>query len=188
MNNKLDDVLDLTREISQQDNEEEIDFSITEFGEKLLSTKDVEFLWTARNASTSVKSASTNIKSFNDQNIAKNVIENGSVRLGDEVFVYSKSYNWKVHELRNFIKWMIEKSTNNDELLDSLLAILGPTFVPKLKGLDAVSTTRNLNPEMIRDTFLYKEWKEKPDLKTINTNNKTAPNWAKDLKHNERKK
>ena len=188
MNNKIEDILDLTREISLQDNEEEIDFSITEFGEKLLSTKDIEFLWTARNASTSVKSASTNIKSFNDQNIAKNVNENGSVRLGDEVFVFSKSYNWKVHELRNFIKWMIEKSTNNDELLDSLLAILGPTFVPKLKGLDSVSTTRNLNPEMIRDTFLYKEWKEKADLKTINTNNKTAPNWAKDLKHNERKK
>ena len=187
MNNKIDDVLDLTREISLQDNEEEIDFSITEFGEKLLSTKDVEFLWTARNASTSVKSASTNIKSFNDQNIAKNVNENGSVRLGDEVFVFSKSYNWKVHELRNFIKWMIEKSTNNDELLDSLLAILGPTFVPKLKGLDAVSTTRNLNPEMIRDTFLYKEWNEKADLKTINTNNKTAPKWAIELKDGERR-
>ena len=93
MNNKIEDILDLTREISQQDSEEEIDFSITEFGEKLLSTNDIEFLWTARNASSSVKSASTNIKSFNDQNIAKNVNENGSVRLGDEVFVYSKSYN-----------------------------------------------------------------------------------------------
>ena len=188
MNNKIDEVLDLTREISQQDNEEEIDFSITEFGEQLLSTEDIEFLWTARSASTSVKIASTNIKSFNDQKIASNVNENGSIRLGDEVFVYSKSYKWKVHELRNFIKWVIEKSSNNDELIESLLAILGPTFVPKLKGLDAVSATRNLNPEMIRDTFLYKEWKEKADLKSININNKTAPNWAKNLKHNERKK
>ena len=35
MNNKINDVLDLTREISQQDNEEEIDFSITDFGEEL---------------------------------------------------------------------------------------------------------------------------------------------------------
>ena len=41
---------------------------------------------------------------------------------------------------------------------------------------------------MIRDTFLYKEWKEKADLKTININNNSAPNWTKDLKHNERKK
>ncbi len=98
MNNKIDEVLDLTREISQQDNEEEIDFSITEFGEQLLSTEDIEFLWTARSASTSVKAASTNIKSFNDQKIASNVNENGSIRLGDEVFVYSKSYNCKINK------------------------------------------------------------------------------------------
>ena len=65
---------------------------------------------------------------------------------------------------------------------------MGATFVPKLKGLDAVSANRNLNPEMIRDTFLYKEWKEKADLKTININNKSEPNWTKDLKHSERKK
>ena len=123
-----------------------------------------------------------------DQKIANDVNENGSVRLGDEVFVYSKSYNWKVQDLRNFINWIVEKSNNSEELIDSLLAIMGATFVPKLKGLDAVSANRNLNPEMIRDTFLYKEWKEKADLKTININNKSAPNWTKDLKHSERKK
>ena len=32
MNNKIDEVLELTREISLQDNEEDIDFSVTEFG------------------------------------------------------------------------------------------------------------------------------------------------------------
>jgi hypothetical protein len=41
---------------------------------------------------------------------------------------------------------------------------------------------------MIRDTFLYKEWKDKPDLKTINTNSPSAPSWTKDLKHKERRK
>ena len=40
---------------------------------------------------------------------------------------------------------------------------------------------------MIRDTFLYKEWKEKADLKSINTHNSTAPKWAKELGHKERK-
>ena len=139
MNNKIDDVLDLTREISLQDGEEDIDFSVTEFGDQLFSTNDIEFLWVARNASGSVKNASTSIKSFNDQKIANDVNENGAVRLGDEVFVYSKSYNWKVQDLRNLINWVIEKSSNNEELIDSLLAIVGPTFVPKLKGLDAVS-------------------------------------------------
>ena len=51
MNNKIDDVLDLTREISLQDGEEDIDLSVTEFGDQLLSTNDIEFLWVARNAS-----------------------------------------------------------------------------------------------------------------------------------------
>ena len=92
-----------------------------------------------------------------------------------------------MQDLRKFIEWVIEKSDNNEELVESLLAILGHTFVPKLKGLDAFSNSKNINPEMIRDTFLYKEWKEKADLKSINTNNSTAPNWAKELGHKERK-
>ena len=37
------------------------------------------------------------------RNIAKNVEENGPVRLGDEVFVFNKSYSWKVQDLRKFI-------------------------------------------------------------------------------------
>ena len=50
------------------------------------------------------------------------------------------------------------------------------------------TTSNNKNVKrMIRDTFLYKEWKEKADLKSINTNNSTAPKWAKELGHKERK-
>ena len=186
MSNNLDEILSLTKEITYQDGDD-FDITVTEYGEELSKTKDIEFLWIARNTSSTVKKASTNIKSFNDQNIAKNVEENGPVRLGDEVFVFNKSYSWKVQDLRKFIEWIIEKSDNNEELVESLLAILGQTFVPKLKGLDAFSNSKNINPEMIRDTFLYKEWKEKADLKCINTNNSTAPKWAKELGHKERK-
>ena len=186
MSNNLDEILSLTKEITYQDGDD-FDITVTEYGEELSKTKDIEFLWIARNTSSTVKKASTNIKSFNDQNIAKNVEENGPVRLGDEVFVFNKSYSWKVQDLRKFIEWIIEKSDNNEELVESLLAILGQTFVPKLKGLDAFSNSKNINPEMIRDTFLYKEWKEKADLKSINTNTSTAPKWAKELGHKERK-
>ena len=186
MSNNLDEILSLTKEITYQDGDD-FDITVTEYGEELSKTKDIEFLWIARNTSSTVKKASTNIKSFNDQNIAKNVEENGPVRLGDEVFVFNKSYSWKVQDLRKFIEWIIEKSDNNEELVESLLAILGQTFVPKLKGLDAFSNSKNINPDMIRDTFLYKEWKEKADLKSINTKNSTAPKWAKELGHKERK-
>ena len=186
MSNNLDEILSLTKEIAYQDGDD-FDITVTEYGEELSKTNDIEFLWIARNTSSTVKKASTSIKSFNDQNIAKNVEENGPVRLGDEVFVFNKSYSWKVQDLRKFIEWIIEKSDNNEELVESLLAILGQTFVPKLKGLDAFSNSKNINPDMIRDTFLYKEWKEKADLKSINTNNSTAPKWAKELGHKERK-
>ena len=187
MSNNLDEILSLTKEITYQDGDD-FDITVTEYGEELSKTKDIEFLWIARNTSSTVKKASTNIKSFNDQNIAKNVEENGPVRLGDEVFVFNKSYSWKVQDLRKFIEWIIEKSDNNEELVESLLAILGQTFVPKLKGLDAFSNSKNINPEMIRDTFLYKEWKEKAELKSINTNSLSAPKWAKELNHKERKR
>ena len=123
-----------------------------------------------------------------DGKMAKNIEDSGAIRLGDEVFVFNKSYTWKVQDLKNLINWIIEKSTDNEELSQALLAIMGQNFVPKLKGLDAVASGRNQNPDMIRDTFLHKEWKDKPELKSININNTSAPMWAKDLKHKERRK
>ncbi|MBC8480162.1 MAG: hypothetical protein ISQ80_04610 [Candidatus Actinomarina sp.] len=187
MVNNIDEILELTKEISFQDTEE-VDFAVTKFGEELINTKDLEFLWVARNATNIVKNKSSDIKTFSDYKMAEDIEGNGPVRLGDEVFIYNKSYNWKVQDLRNFVKWLVEKSSSNEELIDSLLAVMGQSFVPKLKGLDSVSNSKSLNTDMIRDTFLYKEWKDKPDLKTINTNTASAPSWAKDLKHKERRK
>ena len=74
MSNNLDEILSLTKEITYQDGDD-FDITVTEYGEELSKTKDIEFLWIARNTSSTVKKASTNIKSFNDQNIAKNVAE-----------------------------------------------------------------------------------------------------------------
>ena len=187
MINNIDEILELTKELSAQDSEE-VDLTVTEYGEELANTQDLEFLWVARNATNIVKRKSSDIKSFSDTKMAENIEGNGPVRLGDEVFVFNKSYSWKVQDLRNFVKWIIDKSNSEDELIDNLMAIMGQNFVPKLKGLDAISNSKDLNTDMIRDTFLYKEWKEKPDLKSINANNSSAPNWAKELKHNERRK
>ena len=108
--------------------------------------------------------------------------------LGNEVFAYSKSSTWKTNDPEILIKWLVTKAEDEEPLIEDLLAVLGRTFVPKLMGLDAVAQKRGKDPKVIRDTFLYKEWKEKPDLKTINTENKSAPKWAQDLSHGERKK
>jgi|TARA_B110000263_G_scaffold83386_1_gene73002 hypothetical protein len=187
MTNNIDHILELTKEVSAQDSDE-IDLTVTKFGEELSNTDDLEFLWVARSTTNIVKNTSTDIKNFSDNRMAKNIEGNGAVRFGDEVFVFNKSYTWKVHDLENLIHWIIEKASDDEELTEALLAIMGQNFVPKMKGLDAVASIRNQNTDMIRDTFLYKDWKDTPDLKSINVNNTTAPMWAKDLKHKERRK
>jgi len=71
--------------------------------------------------------------------------------------------------------------------LDDLIAICGATFVPKLRGLDAVADKKGMDRQLARDTFIEKEWDKEPKLQVINTNNESAPVWAKKLNENERK-
>src|SRR6056300_824360 len=63
MVNNIDEILELTKEISFQDTEE-VDFAVTKFGEELINTKDLEFLWVARNATNIVKNKSSDIKTL----------------------------------------------------------------------------------------------------------------------------
>jgi len=186
MEKVLNEVLHLSGEIANQERGEE-DLGVTEFGEKLITSEDIEFLWVARNASGSAKKATTSIKSYSDNKISDDISKKGSIRLGNEVFVYSKSSSWKTNDLEVLIKWLVIEANSKEELIEHLVAVLGKTFVPKLMGLDAVSKKRGKDPQVIRDTFLYKEWKEKPDLKTIHTESKIAPEWVKNLSHGERK-
>lgn len=187
MDNMLDDVLVLSGEIAQQE-ETENDLSVTAFGEKLVKSKDIEFLWVARNASSSAKKATTTIKKYSDEKMSEDVLTNGSIRLGNQVFVYSKSSSWKVSDISSFVEWIVSKSENKEEIVEDIIAILGKSFVPKLMGLDAVAKKRGKDPKVIRDTFLYKEWKEQPDLKSINTGSNSAPKWVHELSHGERRK
>ena len=187
METVLREVLHLSGEIADQEIGEE-DIGVTEFGEKLISSNDIEFLWVARNASGSAKKATTSIKNYSDKKISEDIAKEGSIRLGNEVFVYSKSSSWKTNNLEVLIKWLVKEASTEEVLIEDLIAVVGKTFVPKLMGLDAVSKRRGKDPQVTRDTFLYKEWKDKPDLKTIHTESKVAPEWVQNLAHGERKK
>ena len=187
MDTIVSEVLDLSGELVGQEKEEK-DFGVTEFGEKLTNSNDMEFLWVVRSASGSAKNATTSIKNYSEERISDDVSKNGSIRLGNEVFVYSKSSTWKTNDPAILIKWLVTNAKDNETLIEDLLSVLGRSFVPKLMGLDAVAKKRDKDPQVIRDTFLYKEWKEKPDLKSINTEAKSSPKWAQDLTHGERKK
>ena len=47
MTNNLDQILELTKEVSAQDTAE-LDLTVTKYGEELSNTDDLEFLWVAR--------------------------------------------------------------------------------------------------------------------------------------------
>ena len=58
MTNNIDHILELTKEVSAQDSDE-IDLTVTKFGEELSNTDDLEFLWVARSTTNIVKNTST---------------------------------------------------------------------------------------------------------------------------------
>ena len=54
MANNLDQILELTREVSAQETSE-LDLTVTKYGEELSNTDDLEFLWVARGTTNLVK-------------------------------------------------------------------------------------------------------------------------------------
>ena len=57
MTNNLDQILELTKEVSAQDTAE-LDLTVTKYGEELSNTDDLEFLWVARGTTNLVKNTS----------------------------------------------------------------------------------------------------------------------------------
>ena len=57
MTNNLDQILELTKEVSAQDTAE-LDLTVTKYGEELSNTDDLEFLWVARGTTNLVKNLS----------------------------------------------------------------------------------------------------------------------------------
>ena len=93
----------------------------------------------------------------------------------------------KTIDLKKLIDWATNKKLSDDEI-ENLVALCGNTFVPKLRGLDAVAEKKGMDKQLARDTFIEKIWDEEPKLQVIKTSNDTAPVWAKDLKEMERRK
>ncbi len=126
------------------------------------------------------------IREFADTRIALDVEEKGAVKMQGKVFNFSKGYKTKVQNLDNLIQWMTERNLTEDVIKD-IKAIIGETFTPKLRGLDAVATRRGMNPTTVRDTFLVKEWDDKPKLQVIDPEGNYAPVWAKKLADGQRR-
>ena len=144
-------------------------------------------LFVARGVSINAKDSTTRINKFVDNKFANDVEENGSIKISNSVFTYSKGYKSKTLDIKKLIDWATNKKLSNDEI-ENLIAICGETFVPKLRGLDAVAKKKGMDQQLARDTFIEKVWDEKPKLQVIDTNNSTAPRWAIELGEMERRK
>tara|TARA_A100001037_G_C15124235_1_gene625376 strand:+ start:391 stop:945 length:555 start_codon:yes stop_codon:yes gene_type:complete len=166
----VSEALDLSKEVSSADEIEN-----TEIG-FFLSDAPLEKLVVARIPISHAQDATKRVKTFTDQYISKDVEEKGSYKVGDMVFHSSKPYKYKVMDLPQFFRWLLGDLT--EEQITLLCAVVGPTFVPKLRALDAISSKRGKNTQTIRDTFIDQTWAEEPKLQVINCDSASAPKWA----------
>ena len=56
----------------------------------------------------------------------------------------------------NVIDWATNKKLSDDDI-ENLVALCGNTFVPKLRGLDAVAEKKGMDKQLARDTFIEKD-------------------------------
>jgi len=154
---------------------------------ELGSLNNPKELFVARGVSINAKDNTTRINKFVDSKIATDVEENGSIKISNSVFTFSKGYKSKTMDIKKLLDWATNKKLSEDEI-ENLSAICGETFVPKLRGLDAVAKKKGMDQQLARDTFIEKVWDEAPKLQVINTDNSTAPRWAIELGEMERKK
>jgi len=167
-------------------------WDIAKSGEEDLSNTELQAiqepkeLFVARGISLEAKDSTTKINKFVDNKMANDVEEKGALKIGDKVFNFSKGYKTTSQDVRKLLQWATNKELS-DDALDNLIAIVGNTFVPKLRGLDAVANKKGMDKELARDTFTHKEWDSDPKLQVIDTNLGNAPKWAVKLEEGSRR-
>ncbi|MAV33797.1 MAG: hypothetical protein CMQ02_10255 [Gammaproteobacteria bacterium] len=172
-----DDVLDLAKEVVTAE-----EIKDTEIAETVDGMSD-EGLAVARVPITSAKGATHKIQTYADRALASKVKDNGTFKMNGSVFHVTNAYKYKTQDLHTFVKWL---TRGDEEQIADILAILGGSFVPKLRGLDAVAAKRGMRPAAARDTFLEKVYDEKPKLIVINTDSASAPKWAEQMEDGDR--
>jgi hypothetical protein len=174
----VSEALDLSKEVYGVE-----DVHNTEVGE-FISKASMDQLVTARLPISSAQDATKTVKSFTDTYIAKDIEEKGSYKVSDVVFHISTPYKYKVLDLPSFFKWLLGDLTQ--EQIDMLCAVVGPTFVPKLRALDAISSMRGKDTQTIRDTFIERKYADNKTLQVINCYSASAPKWAVDMEEGKR--
>ena len=174
----VSEVLDLTKEVAKAD-----EISNTEIGEFIEKSKG-EDLVLARIPMTGAQSTTKKIVEYTNDFIRKDVETKGTFKISDTVFHSVSPYKYKVMELPNFVRWVV--GDIEDSKVSDLCAILGTSFVPKLRALDAIAERKGSTPQAIRDTFLQRDIEDNNKLLIINCSSASAPKWAQNMKDGER--
>lgn len=174
-----DDVLDKAKEVVNAENIEN-----TEIAFDIDKMKD-EDLAIARIPITSAKAATTQINSYADKQLARKIENSGTFKLNNTVFHVSKGYKYKTVDLLGFLNWLLD-GAGSSSLVSDIAAVIGPTFVPKLRGLDAVAEKRGMSARVARDTFLMRVIDDESKLAVINCDTASAPKWAQNMEDGER--
>ena len=172
------EALDLAKEVYDAD-----DIENTEVGEFVMKTK-AEDLVLARIPMRNAEDSTKIMKNFADDYIKKDVMEKGTFKLNDTVFHATKPYKYEVFNRQNFFKWLL--GDIGDDKIELICAVVGGTFVPKLRALDTISEMRGKNPQPIRDTFLARNIDDESRLLIINCSSASAPKWAVNMEEGER--
>lgn len=174
----VSEVFDLSKEVEKAD-----EISNTEIGEFIEKSKG-EDLVLARIPMTGAQSTTKRLVEYANDFIRKDVEKKGTFKISDTVFHSVNPYKYKIMELPNFIKWVV--GDIGDEKVSDLCALLGASFVPKLRALDAIAEKRGSTPVAIRDTFLQRDMDDNNKLLIINCSSASAPKWAQNMKDGER--
>ena len=153
---------------------------------ELQALEEPKELSVARTISVGAKTNTTNINKFVDIKMARNVEDNGAIKIGETVYNFTKGYKTETVDLKSLINFATNKKLEEEEI-ENLIAIMCHNFVPKLRGLDAVADRKGMDKQVARDTFTLKNTDDEPKLAVIDTKNKTAPKWAVELKDGERR-
>lgn len=168
-------------------------WEIAKSGEEDLSNTELEMitepkeLYVARGLSAEAKRDTTRINGFVDNKMAQNVEENGALKIGKNVFSYSKSSRTVLQDAKRLLDWATNKELS-EEAMNNLIAVVGNNFSPKLRGIDAVAGKKGMDVQVARDTFTEKIWDSEPKLQVIDVELPAAPKWAKELEDGHRRK
>ena len=80
---------------------------------ELQGIEEPKELSVARTISVGAKTNTTNINKFVDKKIAKNVEENGAIKIGETVFNWSKGYKTECNDVKSLINFVTNKNYNH---------------------------------------------------------------------------